>query len=146
MGMARGSWRWLATDSKKLTSRFPVWYVFYRNARKASSKRSGCVATFRRNSVKSVHPLFEPTVVGVHVLNVVNLADNPNARSQIDWSVGDADFPYSSTQSLAAVGTENSIACQQWLECRTDMFLVSLTQNKVGCASSTVTANQYDIM
>ena len=70
------------------------------------------------DTMEPVHPLFEPTVIGVHVLNVVNLADHPNARSQIDWTMGYADFPHGSTQSLAAVGAENRITRQQWLENR----------------------------
>ncbi len=57
------------------------------------------------DTVKSAHPLFEATVVGIHVLHVVDLAGNPDTCNQIDWTVGDADFPHCGTQSLAAVST-----------------------------------------
>ncbi len=46
------------------------------------------------DAVKSAHPFFESTVVGIHVLHVVDLAGNPDTCSQIDWAVDDADFPY----------------------------------------------------
>jgi hypothetical protein len=36
---------------------------------------------------------------------VVDLAGNPDTCNQIDWTVGDADFPHCGTQSLAAVST-----------------------------------------
>ena len=64
------------------------------------------------DAVKSAHPFFESTVVGIHVLHVVDLADNPDTCSQIDWAVDDADFPHCGTQCLAAISTENCIICQ----------------------------------
>jgi|CXWL01.1.fsa_nt_gi hypothetical protein len=36
------------------------------------------------DAVKSAHPLFEAAVVGIHVLHVVDLADNPDTCSQIN--------------------------------------------------------------
>lgn len=75
------------------------------------------------DAVKSAHPFFESTVVGIHVLHVVDLADNPDTCSQIDWTVGDADFPHRGTQCLAAISTENCIVCQQWFECRANVLL-----------------------
>ncbi len=95
------------------------------------------------DAVELAHPLFEPTIVSIDVLNVVDLADNPNASSKIDWPMSDTDFPHGSTQSFAAVCAENCIARQQWLECLADMFLVSLLQHKIGCASGAITANQH---
>jgi hypothetical protein len=95
------------------------------------------------DAVESVHPLLEPTIVGVHVLDVIHLADHPNARSQIDWAMSNADFTHSSTQGPTAVGAKNRIACQQRLERRADVLLVSLLQYEVGCIATTVTANQH---
>lgn len=97
----------------------------------------------RSDTVKSAHPLFEPTIVGIDVLNVVDLGDNPNACGQIDRTVGDAHFPSGGAQCLAAVGAEDSIACQYGLERSADVHLVSLLQNEVGCAPGTITANQH---
>ena len=97
----------------------------------------------RSDTVKSAHPLFEPTIVGIDVLNVVDLGDNPNACGQIDRTMGDAHFPSGGTQCLAAVGAEDSIACQYGLERSADVHLVSLLQNEVGGAPETIAANQH---
>ena len=55
-----------------------------------------------RDAVEPAHPLFEAVVVGIHVLHVIDLAGNPSACSQTDWTVGDTNFPKSGTQCLAA--------------------------------------------
>jgi len=36
--------------------------------------------------------------MGIHVLHVRDLAGIPDTCSQIDWTVGDADFPHCGTQ------------------------------------------------
>ena len=95
------------------------------------------------DAVETVHPRFESTIVGIHVLNVVDLADYSNTRSQIDWPVSDADFPHGGTQRFAAVSTEHRIACQQWLEHRADVLLIGLPQYEIECVASAVTANQH---
>lgn len=83
------------------------------------------------DAVRSAHPFFESTVVGIHVLHVVDLADIPDTCSQIDWAVDDANFPHCGTQCLATISTENCIVCQQWFECRADVLFVSLRLQNV---------------
>ena len=95
------------------------------------------------DAVETVHPRFKSTIVGTHVLNVEDLADYSNTRSQIDWPVSDADFPHGGTQRFAAVSTEHRIACQQWLEHRADVLLIGLPQYEIECVASAVTANQH---
>ena len=95
------------------------------------------------DAVESVYPLLEPTIVGVHVLDVIHLANHPDARSQVDWPMGDADFPHGGTQGSAAVGAKNRIPRQQWLERCTNVLLVRLLQHKVGSIAGTVTTNQH---
>ena len=43
-------------------------------------------------TMEPVHPLFETNVIGVHVLNVVGIADRIEHRSWIDWTTGIAIF------------------------------------------------------
>lgn len=52
------------------------------------------------DTMKSAHPLFEPTSVGIDVLNVVDLGDNPNACGQIDRAMGNAHFPSGGANAL----------------------------------------------
>lgn len=52
------------------------------------------------DTVKSAHPLFEPIIIGIDVLNVVDLGDNPNACGQIDRTVGDAHFRAAAPNAL----------------------------------------------
>ena len=65
------------------------------------------------DSMKPDHPLLESAIVGIHVLNMVNLADHADSRSQIDRTVGDADFTSRRTQRLAAVGAKHGVGGKQ---------------------------------
>lgn len=87
------------------------------------------------HTVEAAHPGFEPTAIGVDVLYVIDLGDNPDASGQIDWTMGNANFAGNSNHGPAAVGAQNGIAGQYGLERLKDVRSVVLLQNEVGCAA-----------
>ena len=97
----------------------------------------------RSDAMKTTHPSLESTIVGIDVLYVIDLADDPNARCKIDWTMRDSDFPCSSAQCLSAVGTKNDIACHKRFERSADVHFVGFLQDKIGGTPRSVTTNQH---
>ena len=95
------------------------------------------------HAIESANPSFEPAIVGIDVLNVINLGDHSNACSEIDRTVSDSHFPRGRTQRLPTVGAENDIACQERLESRADVPFVSLLKHEVSGTPRSITTNQY---
>lgn len=86
------------------------------------------------HAMKSPNPCLKPTVVGIHVLDVIDLGDDPNAGGEVDRSVSNADFSGGSAQRLSAVSTQHGIVGQERLECGADVFFIRFFQHEVGSA------------
>jgi hypothetical protein len=62
-----------------------------------------------RDPMKSFHPLFEPAVVGINVLDMVNTINDSNASREIDGAVNNAEAMRHRSVDGSTITTKNGI-------------------------------------
>ena len=62
--------------------------------------------------MESFHPLFEPAVVSVNVLNMIGTSDDSNPGSKIDGAMGDSKTAGHGSINSRTIAAENDIFFQ----------------------------------
>ena len=100
------------------------------------------VEVFRGHAAELTQPVFEPTVVRIDVLHMIDACDDTDACGQINRPVGDAQGP-GGGQCFAAVGTQDDVLGQNRLESDNDLGRIVGAENEIRSASRAVTRHEH---
>jgi hypothetical protein len=70
--------------------------------------------------METPHPTFEPTVIGIDVLDVVDACDDANACGQVDRAVGEVEVLRHRAVDTGAIAAEDRIGGQNGAQRRLD--------------------------
>ena len=102
------------------------------------------VQVFGRHPVESSHPLFQPRMVSVRVLNVVNPGQDPDPLAQVHHPMGHAYLPSRQGDRTfpSPVRAQDRIPSQKGFQHRFDLPMVVLGKNRIGGRTRPVSDHQ----
>ena len=96
-----------------------------------------------RNAAEAGHPALEAAVVGIDVLDVEGVIDDPNPRAEIDGLLGDMGLGGEGTVDRGTVGTQHGIGVEDRGEHGAYALGGGLRKHRIGGVAATVTHDQY---
>lgn len=93
--------------------------------------------------MEATYPAFEPTVVGIDVLDVEDAIDNTGAVLNVERSMGNSGGAGKGGINTGTVRAQNRFRIDQWLEHRDHMRRIEFFQFEVGGLPATVAYHEY---
>lgn len=100
------------------------------------------VEVFGGDATESAHPVFQPGVIGIDVLDMPGTTDSL-AGSDIDRVMFNIEFSSRRHHDRVSFGTKNDVLGQDRAQPRNDIVRVIDLQNEVGRRAGAISGNQY---